>query len=83
MPISVHPKQSSDINFMTYVHSLSTGRYGGNSGAQASRAGIASSVSGWIKPISYKVDTDAQALLGQGKDWLAQCQDNVTEWGIG
>ena len=21
-------------------------------------------------------------LLGKGKDWLAQCQDNVTEWGI-
>ena len=20
------------------------------------------------------------ALLGSGKDWLAQCQDNVTEW---
>ena len=22
------------------------------------------------------------ALLGYGKDWLAQCQDDVTEWGI-
>ena len=22
------------------------------------------------------------ALLGQGKDWLAQCQDNVIEWDI-
>ena len=21
------------------------------------------------------------ALLGYGKDWVAQCQDNVTEWG--
>ena len=22
-------------------------------------------------------------LLGKGKDWSAQCQDNVTEWDIG
>ena len=24
--------------------------------------------------------TGAQTLLGESKDWLAQCQDNVTEW---
>ena len=23
------------------------------------------------------------ALIGLGMDWLAQCQDNVTEWNIG
>ena len=34
-----------------------------------------------------KIDTycflaQCSALLGEGKDWLAQCQDNVTEWDI-
>ena len=37
-----------------------------------------------FKPMTYKINTCRflarySALLGYGKDWLAQCQDNVTE----
>ena len=40
--------------------------------------------SGQVKPVTYKIDTcrfvaRCSALLGQGKDWLALCQDNLTE----
>ena len=40
-----------------------------------------------IQPDDLNIDTchflaRCLALLGQGKDWLAQCQDNVTEWDI-
>ena len=36
---------------------------------------------------TYKIDTcrflaRCSVLIGQGKDWLAQDQDNVTEWDI-
>ena len=31
--------------------------------------------------MTYNVILGA-TLLGYGKDWLAQCQDNVTEWDI-
>ena len=36
---------------------------------------------------AFKIDTchflaSHLALLGYGKDWLAQCQDNVAEWDI-
>ena len=46
---------------------------------------LVSSNSDRIKPMTYKIDTCRSlarclALLGSGKDWLAQCQDNVTEW---
>ena len=38
-----------------------------------------------VKPMTYKIDTChflamCLALLGYGKDWLAQYQDNDTEW---
>ena len=38
--------------------------------------------------MTYKIDTwrflaKCATLLGQGKDQLTQCQDNVTEQGIG
>ena len=41
-----------------------------------------------VKPMTYNIDTChflawREALLGYGKDWLGQCQDNVTEWDIG
>ena len=41
-----------------------------------------------VKPMTNKIDTcrflaRCLALLGTGKFWLAHCQDNVTEWGIG
>ena len=37
--------------------------------------------------MTYKIDTcrflaRCSALLGRGINWLAQCQDNVTEWDI-
>ena len=40
---------------------------------------------GRVKPMTYKIDTccflaRCSALLGEGKDWLAQCEDNVIEW---
>ena len=40
-----------------------------------------------VRPLTYKIDTSqflarCSALLEQGKDWVAQCQDNVTEWNI-
>ena len=41
-----------------------------------------------VKPMTYAIDNCSfqawgSELLGQGKHWLAQCQDNVTEWDIG
>ena len=43
---------------------------------------------GAVKPMTYKIDTCRflvwySALKGWGKDWLAQYQENVTEWDIG
>ena len=43
---------------------------------------------GRVKPMTYKVDTcrflaRCSALLGQGKDWLAQYQYNVTDGELG
>ena len=48
---------------------------------------IGSSVPGGVKPMTYKIDTRCfmawcSALIGQCEDWLAQGQDNVTEWDI-
>ena len=45
---------------------------------------IRSSVRDRVKPITYKIYTyhllaRCLALIRQGKSWLAQCQDNVTE----
>ena len=42
---------------------------------------------GRVKPMTLKNDTCCflarrLALLGKGKDWLAHCQDNVTELNI-
>ena len=42
---------------------------------------------GRVKPMTYKIDTcrfqaRCSGLLGYGKGWLVQCQDNVTEWDI-
>ena len=39
----------------------------------------------WSQTNDFKIDTcrflaRQLALLGSGKDWSAQCQDNVTEW---
>ena len=40
----------------------------------------------WLSQTNYfKIDTCRSlachlALLGYGKDWFAQCQDNATEW---
>ena len=38
-----------------------------------------------VKPMTYKIDdchflAMCLALLGEGKDCLAHCQDNVIEW---
>ena len=48
---------------------------------------IGSSVPSWVKPITYIInDCNFLAwhsvLIGYAKNWLAQCQDNVTEWGM-
>ena len=46
---------------------------------------IESLLPGQVKPVTYnKIDTchflaRHSALIGEGKDWFAQCQDNVTE----
>ena len=44
-------------------------------------------VSGRVKQLTYTIDICFSlawrlALLRSGKNWLAQCQDNVTEWGV-
>ena len=44
-----------------------------------------SSVPFRVKPMTYQIDTCyflawCSALIGLGKDWLAQCWDNVIEW---
>ena len=49
---------------------------------------IGSSIPSPVEPIAYQIDTCrflawCSALIGQGMDWLAQGQDNVTEWDIG
>ena len=49
---------------------------------------IGNLVPGRVKPITYQIYTCPflarhSTLLEYGKDWLAQCQDNVTEWDIG
>ena len=33
-------------------------------------------------PKNLYLPLSIQVLLGWGRDWLAQCQDNVTEWDI-
>ena len=48
---------------------------------------IAGSNAGRVKLITFKIDTCCflarhSALIGYGKDFLAQCQNNVTEWDI-
>ena len=40
-----------------------------------------------VKSMTYQIDTCRfialySALLGDAKDWLVQCQENVTEWDI-
>ena len=45
-------------------------------------------VLGRAKLMTYKIDASHflawySALIGKGKDWLAQRQDNGTEWDIG
>ena len=42
---------------------------------------------GQVKTNDFKIDTGrflarCSTLLEYGKDWLAQCQDNVTDWDI-
>ena len=44
---------------------------------------IGSSVPGRVKSMTYKIDTCCFlawrfAIIGYGKEWLAECQDNVT-----
>ena len=41
-----------------------------------------------VNSLTYKPDTCCfvawqSILISEGKDWLAECQDNVTEWDIG
>ena len=41
-----------------------------------------------VKEMTHKIDTHhflvwRSESIGHGKDWLSQCQDNVTEWDIG
>ena len=48
---------------------------------------IGSLVPGQVKSMTYRIDTCRFlawrfAVIRWGKDWLAQCQDNVTEWDI-
>ena len=33
----------------------------------------------WV-PMGWPNDLNAHLPLGEGKDWLTQCQDNVIEW---
>ena len=40
-----------------------------------------------VKPMTYKIGicrflTSRSAILAEGKNWLSQCPDNVTEWDI-
>ena len=35
-----------------------------------------------VKQMTYKIDTWCSTLLREGKVWLDQCKDNVTEWDI-
>ena len=49
---------------------------------------IGSSVASRVKSMTYKINTFhflawCLALIGYGKDWLVQCQDNMAEWDIG
>ena len=49
---------------------------------------IRSSILGQVKPMTYKIDTChylawCSALIGYGKDWLTQCQNNAIEWDTG
>ena len=49
---------------------------------------IESLVPGRDKPRTSKIDTCGflalySALIGESEGWLALCQDNVTQWGIG
>ena len=43
---------------------------------------IGRSVPSRVKAITYQIDNChiRSTLLEYGKDWFAQCQDNVTEW---
>ena len=48
---------------------------------------IKSSVAGQVKPITYEIDTCHfldwyLGLIGHGKDWLAQRQDNMIKWDV-
>ena len=45
-------------------------------------------VPGEMKPMTYEIDTCRflawrLPLIGKGKGWFAQCEDNVPEWDIG
>ena len=49
---------------------------------------IGSLALGQVKAMTDNIDTPCflawqLVLIGQGKDWVAQCQDNVTEYDIG
>ena len=67
-----------------YHHPTLTGRGGRIDRAKVSHAGD------WefgSQPMTYKIELFSflswqSALFGYGKDWLAQCQDNTTEWDI-
>ena len=61
-------------------------------GDQAASTGLACRRSwvrthGWVNPMTYKIEAchflaRCSALMGQDNDWLAQCQDNPTQWDI-
>ena len=64
-----------------------TGRGDVISSAWVSRAGDRVFKPMAYKPMTYKIDSFhfpvwCSALLEYGKDWLAQCQNNVTGWNI-
>ena len=71
-----------------WVRILVTGRGGRIGSTLPSRAGDHGFEPRSSQTNDLKIDTcrllaRCLALLGQNKDWLVHCQDNVTEWGIG
>ena len=45
---------------------------------------LASPVGGWgFESFPSNDSQSCQGMIGQGMDWVAQYEDNVTEWGIG
>ena len=63
-------------------------RIGRAQASQLPRREMRSSIPSMVKQMTYKIDTCHilalhSILICYGKDWLVQCQDNVTGWDIG